>query len=229
MKKYLACSWAALGIVSLALFCAPRDAMAGSWSVYFDTYFGASATDPGTPIPWATMTLSDAGAGTVLLAISNSPSLGSTVKLDDLYLNFNPNLGVNSLNFSLYGSSGGFAAPTVTTGEDSFMVSQDGKFDVKLQFSTGGGGASTFGAGEYALFQISGINGLNADDFKFFSSGNGGQSEAIGHLLGLGTGNGSAWILPGDITTVPEPGIAGLLSVGFGVLILQWRKVRASQ
>lgn len=213
------CSFCRKVLFAAMLCCAQAKA---DWSLDFNTYFGASSLYPGVPAPWASVSFVDVAPGTVMMTVSNSAALSSTIKMDGLYLNLNPTLNPSSLTFSLQESGGSFAPPTITTGTDSFMASEDGRFDIRFQFNSGGGTGSTFNGAEYAIFEITGVSGLQADDFEFLSShNNGGNSAyAVAHLLGINNGSGSAWIAPSSILTVPEPSPFSLAMVGVASVVL---------
>ena len=226
LKRCLFSLRAAAFLVALcsALYSAPR-IKAAEYAGYYDTFFGQNATSPGTPTPWVTTTIRDGlSAGTVFITVSNSSLLLPSAKLDEATLNFNPNLNISSLSFTLDSSVGLFTAPTILTGTNAFQANGDGKYDIKLDFIVGMQNAS-FAGGESITYKVTGISTLTADDFIFLSAPGGntaGPFYMAGHLQGLGqNGNKSAFIAPSGIVAVPEPAPLALFALGIGLLLIE--------
>ena len=194
----------------------------GAGIIYqFDNSF-SGAVPTGTA-PWVTANIQNTSGG-VDLTISTA-GLTSGEFLGSLYLNINPSYNVNNLTFSFLGGTAGVSTPTIQTGEDGFKADGDGKYDILFSFDTSNAGV--FGAGDTMSFFISGISGLNANDFVYLSTpaGGNGPFDAAGHIQGIGANGDSAWVNPSQgaiVVPVPEPGSYALLLLAAG-LIGGWR------
>ena len=76
--------------------------------------------------------------------------------------------------------------------------------DIKLAFNNDGGSdASRFTAGEYVIYDISGISGLSAADFAFLSEHDGSPGVFYGaaHVQRIPSDPTSGWVG----ASVPEP------------------------
>jgi hypothetical protein len=151
--------------------------------------------------------------------------LSGIENVDTLYLNLNPSLAPSQLTFSYSGGSGGFDAPTITQGANSFGADGDGYYDISFAFSTDGP-THRFVAGQSIVYQISGIPGLTTSDFAYLSYDGGGQGQyyAAAHVQQIATqGQDSAWIGSSAPTPVPEPSpnllcvLAASLGLSFGL------------
>jgi hypothetical protein len=212
-------------LIGVALLSPTKSSAASGITYQFDNEF-SSGTPPTGPAPWITATIQTSTPGTVLLTVANNGLVGSEF-LSGFYLNLNPNFNPLNLSISYISSAGSFLIPSIASGTiergiDNFKADGDGKYDVLFDFSTSNG--STFGAGESVTYQISGISGLTADDFAYFSAPNGGNGPfyAAAHVQGIGTaGSLSGWVEPslGAIHfDVPEPSSPVLVTLSLGFL-----------
>ena len=96
-----------------------------------DVFSGASPAS--TTQPWLQAVFEDVSPGTVSLSISN-PNLTGSENVKGMYFNLNPNLNPLNLAFTPNGGSGGFVAPTISTGVDQFKTG-GGKYDILFAFS----------------------------------------------------------------------------------------------
>ena len=214
----------AIAMMGVALLT-PTKTSAASGIVYqFDNEF-SSGTPPAGPAPWITASIQTTTPGTVLLTIENNGLVGSEF-VSGFYLNLNTNFSPLNLSISYVSSLGSFTIPslasgTIERGIDSFKADGDGKYDMLFDFSTGSG--TTFGAGESITYQISGIPGLEANDFVYLSAPNGGHGPffAAAHVQGIGTDGGfSGWVDPSlgaQPILVPEPASGVLVVLGLGL------------
>ena len=97
--------------------------------------------------------------------------------------------------------------PTINLATDGYKAGPDGRFDIKLLFSTSnaGGGINRFTAGDKLSYTVS-YKGdpITAESFDFFSKPEGsyGPYHTAAHVLATGPdASGSAWV-----NSVPEPG-----------------------
>lgn len=171
----------------------------GATTVTYD--FGqvsAGGTPAGTP-PWMQASFTDTAASTVQLTIS-AGNLSGTEFVSCWYFNLNPNLDPTALSFAVSGSTGSFTDPTVQTGANAFKAGPDGKFDILLNFATGGGDSTRFTSGDSLTFTITGLSGLTASDFDFLSapSGGSGPYSSSAHVQAIDASDRSGWINPTD-------------------------------
>jgi hypothetical protein len=190
---------------------------------FADTIFSYNDIYGGTPPvstnkPWMTALLKTISPGDVRLTISNL-NLTASESVDQAYFNINPLLNVKSLKFKIIGGSTGLTAPKATFGEDAFKAGGDGKYDISLQFATGGSTASLFGPGKYVVCDFSGISTLTASDFSFYSTPvtTTGPFYSAAHIVRIGSNaNQSGWVYAQTAVAVPEAGAPQLwLFAGF--------------
>ena len=195
---------------------------ASDFSLEFVSTF--SGTPPAGSNVWSWMLFQDVAPGTVSLTISNS-GLTANEFIGELDFNLRTNLNPTSLLFANVGGSGGFSLPSIATGLDFEKADGDGFYDIEFTFDTSAAGR--FGAGEYVVYQISGIAGLTASDFAFLSApasgGGAGPFFAAAHIQSIGGAGDSGWVSPGQVTAVPEPTSGWLL--GAGLLSIVGRSV----
>ena len=218
-------------LIGMALLSPTKGLAASGITYQFDDEF-SSGTPPAGSAPWLTATIQTTSPGTVLLTIANNGLVGSEF-VSGFYLNLNTNFNPLNLSISYLSSAGSFTIPsvgagTIERGIDSFKADGDGKYDLLFDFSTVSG--STFGAGDSITYQISGISGLDANDFVYLSAPNGGPGPffAAAHVQGIGTdGSLSGWVDPslGALPIlVPEPSSGALLALSVGILGLARRR-----
>ena len=197
----------ALAAVSLLIASTMDRASAVTYSLS-ETY-GIGSVAPAGSTPWLTLTtttLSGADAGKVQLDFYASGLVGPEY-VDEWYLNIDPALDPKKLSFDSPVKTGSFSLPTINLATDGYKAGPDGKFDIKLLFSTSnaGGGINRFTAGDKLSYKVS-YKGdpITAESFDFFSKPEGsyGPYHSAAHVLSTGPkAKDSAWI-----NSVPEPG-----------------------
>lgn len=181
-------------------------------------YEFSGGTSPNGPSPWVVIDITDVLGG-VQIKINNS-GLTSEEFNSATYLNL-ADVFVGTLTWSVHNKSGTFDDPTIWQGLNAYQADGDGKFDVKLEFETGGGDSKRFGSGESITFLVtSSLSGLDATDFDLTSVVGGGQGvwHAAAHIQGI-SGGTSGWI--GDKQIVPDGGFTATL-LGLGMLGLSF-------
>jgi len=221
----------ALGISLLFAVSAfvPSAALGDGVAYHFTNLF--SGTAPASlNQPWIDAAFHDFSPGVVRLTVSNL-NLIRRESLGELYLNLNTNLSPSHLRFSLAGGSGGFDRPKISTGLNKFKADGDGKYDIRFSFNQGGGQDHRFTAGEYLVCDISGIAALTASDFAFLSApaGGAGPFYAAAHIQRIANSTLSGWIAPGGVSVAPEPSVASLATLGFGIFVHLKRRRKKSQ
>lgn len=169
-------------------------------------YSGAYA--PEGPAPWLTVRFDDGGAsGTVTLTFEATNLVGSEF-VSNLYLNV-AGVDPSSLIFADPIKTGSFDAPTVSLGTDLFSAAGNHMFDIRLEFTKGGGASKCFGPGDALSYTISGPSSLTAASFNALSSSGTGAGLAVAaHVQGIGqSGAYSGWV------TLPEPCTLSLLGL----------------
>jgi len=150
--------------------------------------------------------------------------------------NFDPMKTLGSLIFT--GISGNLA-DIIAISTDAYKADGNGFYDFVFGWSNRGDGGR-LNAGETAVYDITGISGLKAVDFKFLSAcpdgqtcGNGSWLSAA-HVQGIGsTTNDSGWIGDDEVDNgtppqeVPEPGPLSLVGLGLMGLWFARRKTSA--
>jgi hypothetical protein len=169
----------------------------------------SSGSAPVGNAPWLQAVFTDTSmpANTVQMTLTAGSLLGSEF-VSCWYFNLNPALDPTALSFSLAGSTGSFANPSIQTEANGFKAGPDGKFDVLLGFSTANG--QRFTGGDSLTFTITDLNGLTASDFNDFgtpASGSGEYSSAV-HVQSIGANDGSGWINPTAIVANDQRGPA---------------------
>ena len=196
---------------------------------YLSETYGTDSVAPAGKTPWLTLTtttLSGADAGKVQLEFCASGLTGPEF-VDEWYLNIDPALDSKNLSFDSAVKTGSFSLPTINLATDSYKAGPDGRFDIKLQFSTSnaGGGINRFTAGDKLSYKVSYTGGpITAESFDFFSKPEGayGPYHTAAHVLATGPdAKGSAWV-----NSVPEPGppLQALL-LGTALLTIYRRRV----
>jgi len=175
--------------------------------ITFDFDHTLNGAPPIGPTPWLTAAFASVANG-VQLTLS-APGLTGSESVNQFFFNLNPTLNPASLNFTETGSVGSFAGPTVATGVDSFKPPWDGKYDVMVSFNS-----AQFIGGDSVTLSITGIAGLNANDFLFRNS------PTAGHAANFAAADittvGEAVVLD---TPPPVPdGASTMLLLGLGVL-----------
>jgi hypothetical protein len=168
---------------------------------------------PAGPSPWLTAVFDDGGTpGSVELFIEATNLVD--VELVNVWMfNLDPLLDPTQLVFSTPIKTGQFQNPDIWLGVDAHQAGGDGLFDIALEFDESNQAGRRFGAGEAALYTITGIPTLTASSFDFLSNsgGHGGYPSAA-QVGGISPNDGSGWI------TVPEPtALSALVVIGLAM------------
>jgi hypothetical protein len=174
-----------------------------------------SGDTPGGTSPWATLSISNDGAGQVKFTLSHNA--GSTA-----------GQFLTELDLSMTGIPGDFASVTPLDSKisgidfgDNFTTDAGQQFDYRVSFQTtgSGGGVHRLKPGESVSWDMTGT-GLTEDVFNTLSDPHGATSPvfALLHLQGI-PGGGSAKLAP-----VPEPATLSILGIGALGLIRRRRQ-----
>lgn len=179
----------------------------------------SGATPPAGAAPWLNATFDDEGsAGSVILTLT-TPNLTGSEFVSDWMFNLDSDLDPMALIFSSPIKTGSFDAPAISTDVDAFRAAGAGYFDIKMDFSTGGGLDARFGVGDAVEYTITGIDSLTAGSFDFLCTpANHGPFPTAAHVQSIGGDEDSGW------TTVPEPATLSLLAIGGLVMLKRRRK-----
>ena len=216
-----------LSLIAVGASSRPASAL----TMTIDNAFNGPAPDGDAP--WATITLTDDGAGTVTLAVDGS--LSGDDFLSNLYLNLDPSYDAADLADVEFAYVSGVEADSIAIGIDDYQADGDGLYDVLIDFANDAAGR--FDGADSVIYMItcSACSGFGASSFEFLSAPNGGTGPffAAGHIQSTGAkGEDSTWVAADDATggpglPVPEPGSLVLLGSAIFASALRWRK-RAS-
>ena len=194
-----------------------------------DILFDGTNTPPANlTTPWLTATFEDAGVNQVSLTIGATENLSGSENLKQFYFNFDDELDLSEIAVTHLASDGAFQLPSWTFRENSLQADGDGKYDIRLDFTTGSTLDQTFNRSEQVSYLLTYTGGgpINESSFEFFSQPAGGKGPFLvaAHVQNT-TGGGSAWLAADHITTsaVPEPTSMTLLGLGTAGLLF-WRK-----
>ncbi|MCX7722061.1 MAG: PEP-CTERM sorting domain-containing protein [Verrucomicrobiae bacterium] len=170
-----------------ALLICPPLAHAATYIFNFECVF-AGPPPASSEKPWVVAAVEDLAGGGVRMTIQNSVALGDQV-VEKIWLNLNPVLDPRSLVFRFVGSSGGFNLPVVAGARDKFSAQNSGKYDVLFVFDAPWGRPehylpACFSAGDWIIYDVTGIPGLTAGDFWYTSTptGNAGPFYAAAYI-----------------------------------------------
>lgn len=189
-------------------------------SLDLDTAFnGTSPLSSNTP--WLTADFTTVG-NNVLFTLTATANLTGSENVSQFYFNFDDSLKVNWLHFSVASTTGSFSLPDVNLRKNSFKADGDGKYDIRLDFTTGGRLSRTFNAGDSISYLICYSGGaISEQDFDFLSFPDHGVGPfyAAAHVQNTGGGVCSGWIADGQpgVTPVPEPSTFATILLGGGV------------
>ena len=179
----------------------------------------SGATPPVGEAPWLNATFDDEGSsGSVVLTLT-TPNLTGMEFVSNWMFNLDAALDPTALDFSSPTKTGSFDAPAISTSVDAFKADGAGYFDIKMDFSTGGGLDARFGVGDAVEYTITGIDSLTAGSFNFLCTpADHGPFPTAAHVQSIGDNEDSGW------TTVPEPATLSLLAIGGVLLLIRRRK-----
>ena len=198
-----------MALVAIPMLIASMMESATGATYYLSKTYGPDSVAPADKTPWLTLTtttLGGADAGKVQLEFYAS-GLTGTEYIDEWYLNVDPALDLKKMSFGSAVKTGSFSLPTVNLASDGYKAGPDGRFDIKVLFSTSssGGGTNRFNAGDRLSYVVSySLGSITAETFDFFSKPGGiyDPYHTVAHVLATGSdASGSAWI-----NSVPEPG-----------------------
>jgi hypothetical protein len=206
---------ALLACTVLGLAVATGRAQADTVTFDFNTSFGAVPSD-GTA-PWLRAEFTDIAPGEVRLTLT-APGLSTDTAggqaaeyADEWWFNLNPLYDANSLvSTYLSGEEAIKFIVPATAGGGELKPDGDGTFDFRFNFASG-----TLSNGMSSVYRLSGIAGLTAADFRYYSqepSGGAGPFLAAAHIQSTGPNNeGSDYVAPVDVA---EPSSLALLAAG---------------
>ncbi|MCU0772158.1 MAG: hypothetical protein MUE94_10390 [Verrucomicrobia bacterium] len=182
-----------------------------------DLVFSGTNTPPASAAaPWVTATLDDVAPNQVLFTLEATGNLTGQENVRQFYFNFDDSLDLGALGFTFLGSSGLFTPPAWTLSENNLKADGDGKYDVRLDFATGGNTSDTFNRNESVsyLLTYSGAGSITRESFIYESQPAGGHGPfyTAAHVQNTLAG-GSAWLGAETITYIPEPNSASLLAL----------------
>lgn len=222
-----------LGLASVALLlagAAQSATLTYAFGVSFGDPFDTDTAPPDGPGPWLTAVFDDGGTpGSVTLTMTVASTVG-IADVTGVYFNLNPALNPAALNIAY---SSGQTQSGITNSSDCCAADGSGLYDLLISYAN-----NTFSAGETSIFNITGIPGLVASDFLFYSAPPFGQSVgsklAAAKFQSTGSntvqcdsingpiGQCSDWIAPAPI---PVPASVWLFGSALG--LLGWIRRRA--
>jgi hypothetical protein len=182
--------------------------------------FSGVTNPPANPAtPWVTASFADQGAN-VLFTLIGTANLTGTEDVMSFYFNFDDALNLPGLGFSLVSTNGAFNLPSITLDENNLKADGDGKYDIRLDFTTGMNVSQTFGAGDSISFLLIYTGTLDETNFTCLSAPAGGSGPfyAAAHIQNT-TGGQSAWVAADSTTIVPIPEPSTFALVVFGSLM----------
>ena len=208
---------AAVVVATLVLMTSAAQSRAGVITYTFGDEFSGSGSDLSGNV---VVTIDDGGTpGSVDVTIDANGLDGSLSEyISGLYLNLDPSKNATSLTTSFSGSS-----PLITgvdLGTNAYQADGDGKYDIRINWSSSGSGDKRFEADMTDVVSFT-LAGLTASDFDFDSAPAGGKGPFRAALRARGLdddASGSGWFSP-ETTPVPEPSTLLLLSVGAVALL----------
>jgi hypothetical protein len=213
-------------LISVAAVIIVNQAGAATVEFLMDVEY-SGGSDPAGDGPWATATFVDIGSNAVNLTMS-AANLVDTEFISVWMFNFDESLDLDSLDFSLDGSSGSIPN-SINTGSDAFKAGPSRFYDIEFDFPPPKGTFSNrFTSGETVTYEItySGSGTMDAFSFNFQStSDKHGPFYSAMHVQSIGTGGDSGWV--GSTTVVPEP-VSSILFLSGGATLV-YRRFRRKE
>lgn len=222
-------------LLSGLFFCTPFSAHALFYE--FDTVL--TGATPGGPAPWLTAEFTNSSqnvAGVVtsgVLLKLRAPNLmtsPATEFVTNWYFNNTLEDIIHNLKFATALTGTALANKNYYPVDINDLNAGGGaRFDIYFQFQTSNKNSGRFERGDLADIFLYGVEGLTAESFNTLSTSNneGKKYFAEAHIQGISSGDGSAWVIPGPETPVPEPGTYVLLGGGLLGLAIYNRRRRS--
>jgi hypothetical protein len=209
------------GLVSSVLVLGPAEMNAAEFFYFFNDAGATPASSPSqSPV---SVLFADVEPGVVNLTITGQMLEGGEY-LRRLNLNIAPNLNPSDLQFTVLEASDDFKEPRIFQRADRKGARDGGKYDIGFRFS--GSKPTRFEAGDYVVFQISGISGLTAEDFTALSFPGSGDDTyfAAAKFRPGNSGELKGWQFSSlGAVPVPEPSSSLLLLLGAGLTFVARR------
>lgn len=224
-------------IAVLSLVCLILCMAVSAHALLYEFNSVISGATPGGPTPWLTAEFTDSTR-----SIKGIQTSGVLLKLQAPNLVTNPGPEFVTrwyFNNTLEDSIGNLKFSTTLEGTalasknfypvdvNDLNAGAGAMFDVYFQFQTSNNNDGRFENGDLADIFMYGVQGLTAETFNALSISNNNNKQyfAEAHIQGISEG-GSAWVVPGPETPVPEPGTMVLLGTGlFGLAIYGKRRL----
>ncbi len=159
---------------------------------------------PSSGSPWATVSIYSVDSNTLNIEL-NPFNLDSDSYVRYWYLNFDYNLNVNQLKFKTVGGDSN-TEPSVSTGYNSFYVSNGGLYDIRVHFPEAK--QQRFYGGDSVVLEVTAANPIDASMFNFTSYSWDPDDRYYSALeaSGLGDkGNKKGTIASNTTAAIPEP------------------------
>ncbi len=207
--------------MALITIVTASQAIAGPVRMAFDTIY-AGDTIPNSDSPWLIATFEDTDNGNVLLTIENFLQ-DSTEHIKAMRFNLDPTLDASSLN--VLQIEDGPMANRIAVDENGVGAGPAWGFDIRLKWGARGDHFSSDDLDRIVQFELSGIEGLNAESFAFMNQDRRPDAEhsyyAAANIGNFGQPNYDIWVRP---TLIPLPLPA--LMAGLGLMAIPFFRRR---
>lgn len=194
-------------LLAALLACAVTPAASrADFTIFMDNPY--NGTTPAGVAPWGRVDVTTLGGGVVQIKLTNLLQDSNEFIPDGWFFNLDPAKNSSALTFAFVS---GQAADTITQGNNAVEPpGQGGDFDFVFSFETANN-PNRFTTGEMSVYNVSGIAGLVAEDFRFFSQNENNSFVSVMKVQGIQTGSGSGEVAGTIVDTTALPAPAGVL------------------